>query len=46
MRVSAASLRVSLVKISSPVDNIWPGAYNFDSVDDEYRRKYLKAPLT
>ncbi|KAF7356465.1 3-hydroxy-3-methylglutaryl coenzyme A synthase [Mycena venus] len=27
------------------VDNIWPGAYYLDSVDDKYRRKYLKAPL-
>ncbi|KAJ6530647.1 hydroxymethylglutaryl-coenzyme A synthase N terminal-domain-containing protein [Mycena capillaripes] len=27
------------------VDNIWPGSYYLDSVDDKYRRKYLKAPL-
>ncbi|KAJ7862078.1 hydroxymethylglutaryl-coenzyme A synthase C terminal-domain-containing protein [Mycena leptocephala] len=27
------------------VANIWPGAYYLASVDDKYRRKYLKAPL-
>ncbi|KAJ7781976.1 hydroxymethylglutaryl-coenzyme A synthase N terminal-domain-containing protein [Mycena maculata] len=27
------------------VDNIWPGAYYLDSVDEKYRRKYVKAPL-
>ncbi|KAJ7642793.1 hydroxymethylglutaryl-coenzyme A synthase N terminal-domain-containing protein [Mycena polygramma] len=27
------------------VDNIWPGAYYLESVDDKYRRKYVKAPL-
>ncbi|KAJ7759163.1 hydroxymethylglutaryl-coenzyme A synthase N terminal-domain-containing protein [Mycena metata] len=27
------------------VDNIWPGAYYLESVDDKYRRKYSKAPL-
>ncbi|KAF7343234.1 3-hydroxy-3-methylglutaryl coenzyme A synthase [Mycena venus] len=32
-------------KPEGSVDNIWPGAYYLDSVDDKYRRKYLKAPL-
>ncbi|KAJ7281380.1 hydroxymethylglutaryl-coenzyme A synthase N terminal-domain-containing protein [Mycena rebaudengoi] len=27
------------------VDNIWPGAYYLESVDEKYRRKYLRAPL-
>ncbi|KAF8173249.1 hydroxymethylglutaryl-coenzyme A synthase N terminal-domain-containing protein [Mycena galopus ATCC 62051] len=27
------------------VDNIWPGAYYLDSVDEKYRRKYVKAPV-
>ncbi|KAJ7180778.1 hydroxymethylglutaryl-coenzyme A synthase C terminal-domain-containing protein [Mycena filopes] len=27
------------------IDNIWPGAYYLASVDEKYRRKYLKAPL-
>ncbi|KAJ6518932.1 hydroxymethylglutaryl-coenzyme A synthase N terminal-domain-containing protein [Mycena sanguinolenta] len=27
------------------VDNIWPGAYYLASVDEKYRRKYVKAPL-
>ncbi|KAJ7696526.1 hydroxymethylglutaryl-CoA synthase [Mycena rosella] len=27
------------------VDNIWPGAYYLHSVDDKYRRKYVKASL-
>ncbi|KAJ7043732.1 hydroxymethylglutaryl-coenzyme A synthase N terminal-domain-containing protein [Mycena alexandri] len=27
------------------LENIWPGAYYLDSVDDKYRRKYSKAPL-
>ncbi|KAJ7066456.1 hydroxymethylglutaryl-coenzyme A synthase C terminal-domain-containing protein [Mycena amicta] len=27
------------------VDNIWPGAYYLDQVDDKYRRKYLRKPL-
>jgi hydroxymethylglutaryl-CoA synthase len=27
------------------VSNIWPGAYYLDSVDDKYRRKYVKAPV-
>ncbi|KAJ6496201.1 hydroxymethylglutaryl-coenzyme A synthase C terminal-domain-containing protein [Mycena sanguinolenta] len=26
------------------IDNIWPGAYYLDSVDEKYRRKYTKAP--
>ncbi|KAF7309927.1 3-hydroxy-3-methylglutaryl coenzyme A synthase [Mycena indigotica] len=27
------------------VDNIWPGAYYLDHVDDKYRRKYVRKPL-
>ncbi|KAJ6602865.1 hydroxymethylglutaryl-coenzyme A synthase C terminal-domain-containing protein [Mycena vulgaris] len=27
------------------IDNIWPGAYYLESVDDKYRRRYAKAPL-
>ncbi|KAJ7117836.1 hydroxymethylglutaryl-coenzyme A synthase N terminal-domain-containing protein [Mycena epipterygia] len=27
------------------VDNIWPGAYYLESVDEKYRRKYVKAPV-
>ncbi|KAK7025172.1 3-hydroxy-3-methylglutaryl coenzyme A synthase [Favolaschia claudopus] len=26
------------------IDNIWPGAYYLDRVDEKYRRKYVKAP--
>ncbi|KAF8179038.1 hydroxymethylglutaryl-coenzyme A synthase N terminal-domain-containing protein [Mycena galopus ATCC 62051] len=32
-------------KPEGSVDNIWPGSYYLDSVDDKYRRKYLKAPF-
>ncbi|KAF7431005.1 hypothetical protein PC9H_006720 [Pleurotus ostreatus] len=27
------------------IDNVWPGAFYLDSVDSNYRRKYVKAPL-
>ncbi|KAL1660762.1 hydroxymethylglutaryl-coenzyme A synthase N terminal-domain-containing protein [Schizophyllum commune] len=27
------------------VNNIWPGAYYLDKVDDKYRRKYARRPL-
>ncbi|KAF7308927.1 3-hydroxy-3-methylglutaryl coenzyme A synthase [Mycena kentingensis (nom. inval.)] len=27
------------------VDNIWPGAYYLDHVDEKYRRKYVRKPL-
>ncbi|KAF7364274.1 3-hydroxy-3-methylglutaryl coenzyme A synthase [Mycena sanguinolenta] len=31
-------------KPEGSIDNIWPGAYYLESVDEKYRRKYAKAP--